>query len=128
MPDAREDPPVRAFPIDIHPVCQLRGGHDRPLTAHVGRHMTVLVMFAALAMTPLAHAQTAPFAAACSDQVSQGLSNVGAWAEAQCAPDQAAAFAPVFAERCSAEEREGLRRVGGWAELQCAANEQLSSD
>jgi hypothetical protein len=85
-------------------------------------------MFAVLASTPLIHAQTAPSAAACSDQVWQGLRNLGAWAQAQCASDRMLAFALSFAERCTGEEREGLRRVGGWAELQCALSDQRGSD
>src|SRR5262249_3836337 len=85
MPDAREDHPMRAIPMDIHPGCLLRSDHDRPPTRHVGRHVASLVMFAMLATPLLVYAQTVPSPAGCSDRATQGLSNVGAWAEAQCA-------------------------------------------
>jgi hypothetical protein len=76
-------------------------------------------MFAVLATPSLVHAQTVPSGAACSDQARHGLSNLGAWAEAQCAADQTLAFAPAFAQRCADQALQGLHRVGSWAELQC---------
>jgi hypothetical protein len=84
-------------------------------------------LVALLASTPPVHAQAVPAAAVCSDQARQGLSNVGAWAAAQCASDQPLAFAPLSLQRCTSQALEGLRRVGGWAEVQCAVGEQLGS-